>query len=126
MAAPRPRICQYPMVKRGCCPSSVSSSAVSLFHFGCGGVMFVLFCVVNERVNAFRICFIFFPKGSLGVCLHKFFSLLHSRGCRTHTRALHALQRLVRRPVFVKCSATTQTKLLVLRGPTGPGLRKGD
>jgi hypothetical protein len=84
--------------------------------------MVVLFCVVNERVNAFRICSIFFPKkGSLGVCLLTLFPR-----CRTHARALHALQRLVRRPVFVECSATTQTKLLVLRGPTGPGLRKGD
>ena len=87
--------------------------------------MFVLFCVVNERVNAFRICFYLFSQEEFrGLSPQSFPSC--TRAFRTHTRALHALQRLVRRPVFVKCSATTQTKLLVLRGPTGPGLRKGD
>ena len=88
--------------------------------------MFVLFCVVNERVNAFRICFYLFSQEEFRGLSPQNLSLLHSRVCRTHTRALHTLQRLVRRPVFVKCSAATQTKLLVLRGPTGPGLRKGD
>ena len=120
MAAPRPRICQYPMV------AAVVVLLIASARFAfilVAEASFVLFCR-KRKVNAFRICFyLFFPRGLRSVS--KIFSSLHSRVLpHTHIRFTCASTPR-RRPVFVKCSAAKhRPNCLCCVGQPDPTLKK--